>query len=360
MKKKISSLVLVLLLLASLAACGGKDSAPADGGSSAPNETVDDAGAAAESYHLNVAYSPSLCQAPLHVAVEKGFFAAEGIDAENVQVDAAHVQEAVGAGQIDAGFGLIGKFLQPLENGLPIQFTAGIHTGCIKIIAPADSGIRDIADLRGKRIGVSGLAGAETIISKRALASVGISVDEKNPEVEFVVFTSTDLGQALQNGAIDVIAIGDPNASQFQREYGLNVILDTSVTEPFAGEYCCASFVSNKLAEEHPDIAAAFTRAILKASAWVDEHPQEAAQIQIDNNYVTGDVDFNTSLLQHYNYIPSVQGGYDAIQTNVQQLTDIGLLKEGTDAKAFTDQCYTFFDDVPDSYSLAESAAPLD
>lgn len=48
-------------------------------------------------YHLRIAYSPALCQAPLHIAVEKGFFEAEGIKPENVQFDAAHVQEALRA-----------------------------------------------------------------------------------------------------------------------------------------------------------------------------------------------------------------------------------------------------------------------
>lgn len=365
MKKKIYALLLTFALLVSLAACGGNNAASAPETADPAANSVSDTSAQpdgsaeqSELFHLKIAYSPSICQAPLHIAVEKGFFEAEGIDAENIQVDAAHVQEAVGAEQVDVGFGLIGKFLQPLENGLPIQFTAGIHTGCIKIIAPADSGISSIVDLKGKRIGVSGLAGAETVIAKRALAAEGISVDEKAPDVEFVVFSKNDLGQALQNGVIDVISIGDPTASQFQQEYGLNVILDTSATEPYASEYCCASFVSNKLAQEHPEIAAAFTRAILKASVWVDQNPKEAAQIQIDKNYVTGDVDFNASLLEHYSYIPSVQGGYEAIQTSVQQLTDIGLLKSGTDAKAFTDNCYTFFDNVPDTYSVEESAAP--
>lgn len=288
--------------------------------------------------------------------MEKGFFEDEGIDAENIQVDAAHVQEAIGADQVDAGFGLIGKFLQPVENGLAIKFTAGIHTGCIKIIAPKDSGINSVKDLKGKKIGVSGLAGAETIIAKRVLTDAGISFDEKNPEAEFVVFSKNDLGQALENGAIDAIAINDPTAAQFVQEYDLNVLIDTATTEKFADEYCCTSFVSSKLAEEHPDIAAAFTRAILKASVYVEEHPKETAQIQLDNDYVTGDVDFNANLLKSYNYIPSVQGGYDAIKLSVQQLSQIGILKEDTDAKKFTDNVYVFYDDVPDSYTAEDIA----
>ncbi|MBQ1311560.1 MAG: ABC transporter substrate-binding protein, partial [Blautia sp.] len=283
----------------------------------------------------------------------------EGIEAENIQVEAAHVMEAAGADQVEAGFGLIGKFLLPIENGLNIKFTAGIHTGCTKLLAPADSEIQSVADLRGKRIGVTGLAGAETIVTKRALAKEGISFAVENPEVEFLVFSSSDLGQALQNGAVDAIALGDPNASQFEREYGLNAIIDTAASEGFKDEYCCGAWVTEKVAQEHPEVAAAFTRAVLRASVWVDEHPEETAQLQIEKNYVAGDPAFNASVLSSYNYIPSVQGGYDAINLSVAQLTDIGVLKEGTVAKEFADGSYLFFDDVPDSYTSEEVAATL-
>ena len=308
-----------------------------------------------EPFHLKIAYSPSLCQAPLHLAVELGFFEQEGIDPENIQVEAAHVMEAAGAGQVDAGFGLIGKFLLPIENGLNIKFTAGIHTGCIKLLAPADSGIQSVADLKGKKIGVTGLAGAETIVTKRALAAEGISFDIQNPEVEFLVFAGSDLGQALQNGAIDVIALGDPNASQYEKEYGLVAVIDSAVSEQFKDEYCCGAWVTTKVAEEHPEVAAAFTRAVLRAAVWVNEHPEETAQLQIDRNYVAGDPEFNASVLSGYNYMPSVQGGYDAINLSVAQLTDIGILKEGTVAKDFADASYLFFDDVPDTYSPEEA-----
>lgn len=311
-------------------------------------------------YHLKLGYSPSLCQSPLHIAVEKGFFAAEGIDAENVQVAAAHIQEAVGAGQVEAGFGLIGKFLQPVENGLGIQFTAGIHTGCTRVLVPADSDIKDVAGLRGKRIGVTGLASADIIIVKRALAAEKISVDMRDGEVEFVVFPINDLPLALKNGAVDVIALGDPFAAQAAEEFGLKTLIDTAETAPFGDEYCCAVFVTNKLAKERPDVAAAFTRAALKASVWINEHPEETAKIQLEKKYVAGEQEFNASIIKHYNYVPSVQGGYDAIKLSVQQLADIGVLKPGTDAKKFTDNCFTFFDDVPDTYTVEESKAPID
>ena len=97
-------------LVFTLAACGNQS------GDTSAAPSSDSSSGDSGLYHLRIAYSPSLCQAPLHIAVEKGFFEAEGIEPENIQIDAAHVQEAIGADQVDVGFGLIGKFLQPVEN----------------------------------------------------------------------------------------------------------------------------------------------------------------------------------------------------------------------------------------------------
>lgn len=313
-------------------------------------------GSAKKNNHLKIAYSPSLCHIPLHIAVEKGFFKAEGIEAENIQVDAAHVQEAIGANQVDLGSGLISKFMQPVENGLPIKFVAGVHTGCIKVLAPKDSPVTSIEQLKGKKVGVPGLADAATLILKRALTAKGLSVDEKKPDVEFVVFSRNDLPQVLANGTVDVIALNDPGASIAADKLGLSTILDTATTAPFNDEYCCAIFITNKLAQENPELAAAATRAVLKASAWIKAHPEEAAKIQLDKKYVAGNLEQNVKILKTYNYKPSVQGGYDAIKRNIEQLSAIGIIKKGTDAKAFTDKVYLFQKGVPDSYSEKEVA----
>lgn len=148
--------------------------------------------------------------------------------------------------------GLIGKMLQPLENGLPIKFTTGIHTGCTKLLVPGDSDIKSIADLKGKKIGVPGLADAATVVSKRSLSAAGIGVTDQNMEVEFSVYSRNDLAQALQNGAVDAIALGDPAASIAEEQYCLTALIDTATDPEYKDEYCCAAFVTSKLAEENP------------------------------------------------------------------------------------------------------------
>ena len=341
--------ILAAALTLSLSACGGSNSS-AD--ASAAADSASDNGVT----HLRLAYHGSLCGAPLYIAQENGFFADENLEVEQVTVDAAHVAEAVGSDQVDVGMGLIGKMLQPLENGLPIKFTTGVHTGCIKLLVPADSGIKTVTDLKGKNIGVPGLADAGTVVTKRSLHAAGIDASESSSEVTFTVFSRNDLAQALQNKAVDAIVLGDPQASITQEQYGLTALIDTATDPDYKDEYCCAAFVTNKLAEENPKAAAAFTRALQKASQWVQENPDEAAKIIVDKKYVSGDADFCAQVLKSYNYKPSVQGGYDALKLSAEQLTEIGILKEGTDAKTFADNAYIFFDDVPDAPESDASA----
>ena len=160
---RVTSGLLAAALTLSLTACGGSSS------NSDASAAADSADSGAT--HLRLIYSPSLCAAPMYIAIENGYFEDEGLDIEQVTVDAAHVSEAIGADQVDVGMGLIGKMLQPLENGLPIKFTTGIHTGCTKLLVPGDSDIKSIADLKGKKIGVPGLADAATVVSKRSLSA---------------------------------------------------------------------------------------------------------------------------------------------------------------------------------------------
>ncbi len=325
---RVASGLLAAALTLSLTACGGSSS------NSDASAAADSADSGAT--HLRLIYSPSLCAAPMYIAIENGYFEDEGLDIEQVTVDAAHVSEAIGADQVDVGMGLIGKMLQPLENGLPIKFTTGLHTGCTKLLVPGGSNI-------------PGLADAATVVSKRSLSAAGIGVTDQNMEVEFSVYSRNDLAQALQNGAVDAIALGDPAASIAEEQYGLTALIDTATDPEYKDEYCCAAFVTSKLAEENPKAAAAFTRAVQKASQWVQENPDETAKIITEKEYVSGDADFCAQILKTYNYKPSVQGGYDALKQNAEELTQIGVLKEGTDATKFADNAYIFFDDVPDA-----------
>ena len=299
----------------------------------------------------------SLCGAPVHVAWKLGLFDEElakiGQKAEYVQVveGGATLAEMIASGKVDAGYGLYATQLQAIENGLPISFTSGIHIGCTKYYVRADSDIQSVADLRGKTIGVPGLADSAVMNLKRKLLDVGIGVTAANNEVEFIAYASADLAIALNNGAVDVIGAHDPVATKGELAYGFRKILDTGTDEKFVKEYCCQQFVTHKLLKENPEGAAAITRALQKAAACVEAEPRVVAQLQIENDLVAGDLDFNTALLDEINYQPSRSLGKKTFDSAARQLQQAGVLKAETDIEKLIEQGYIELFGVPDGYT---------
>ncbi|MBP5492198.1 MAG: ABC transporter substrate-binding protein [Clostridiales bacterium] len=295
----------------------------------------------------------SLCLAPLHIAIDNGYFEEEfkaaGVTWRVEEIDLGNISELVASNKIDASTQLAGAMIPQIDNGLEITFTAGLHTGCTKYYTKEGSGIESVADLKGKKIGVPGIGDSSVIALKRLLYDNGIGVTTENLEVEWVVYGLTDLPLALENGAVDVVALHDPVAYSAEQEYGFKKILDLSTDEKFKNEYCCMAFVTTKLAKENPKAAAAYTRAMLKASAFVQANPEEAAKIQIEHNQCSGDPEINAELLASYNYGPSVSIAKETITNAASELVRIGELK-ADDPSVFVDKAFTAFDGVPDSF----------
>ncbi|MBQ8515436.1 MAG: ABC transporter substrate-binding protein [Ruminococcus sp.] len=300
----------------------------------------------------------SLCLAPLHIAADNGYFEEEfndaGIQYELVEIDMQQTADLVASGQIDACVGLAGSLIPQVDSGLEITFTAGLHTGCTKYYVSADSDIDDLSDLKGKKIGVPGMSDSSVVALKRKLADLGIGVSTNNMEIELVVYNLTDLPLALANGAVDAVALHDPVAASAEAEYGFTKILDLTEDEKFKDEYCCAAFVTTSAASEHPEAAAAYTRALMKASAYVQAEPENTAKLQIENEQCSGDLENNAKLLASYNYQPSVSVMEETFRNACTDLLAIGDLQEGRDIEEFTSEHTVEFEGVPDSYIYNE------
>lgn len=340
-KKAKAALVLAILACSvAFAGCGTANKPAESKAASAPAAT-----------NMRVAYSPSLCEASTVVAYEKGFFKEEGINAEMINIQGANENEALGSNKVDGMQTLVSKIIQPLQNGLPVKLTAGLHTGCVRVVTRPDSGINSVKDLKGKRIGVSGLADTAAVITQRALHMNNIGVTPDNMQVEFVVVDRNSLPEVLKSGQVDAIAMTDPVGAIAEKQYGFKAILDTAKSPEFKDEYCCSAILTTKFIEEHPDLAKGYTRAIMKGALYVSKHPEEVAQLLHDKQYVSGDVAQNAELLKSYNFIPSVKGGYEAIERATEQLGDIGIVKQ-ENPKELADKSFQYFDGLEDTPSL--------
>ncbi len=285
---------------------------------------------------IKVLYSSGLCGIPLHIAKQLEFFEAEGLvegeDYEYVTSSLSGV-EMLTTGQADVSFGLVAAMLAPLDNGLEAKTVLGIHTGCILLLAGTDTGISSVSELKGKKIGVQQLASSAHIVAQRVLASEGIGSTVENMEVEFITYGKDDLPIALKEGAVDAIAIGDPQATILINE-GAGVELFNSATDDLLkDEYCCSLWVRNEALEKHPDEVTKVVTAIQKASAWVDQNTDLAAKIQLDNEWLVGDLEIDRQVLKTYKYLPSVSGVETALTRNILEMKELGLIRKDTNAE---------------------------
>src|SRR6188474_2481517 len=103
-----------------------------------------------DSNKVRVGYIGITCEAPIFTAVEKGFFKEEGLEVELVRCQWATYKDALALGRFDVTHHLVMYFLKPIEQGLDVKFTGGIHRGCLRVQAGTKGNIQSIKDLKGK------------------------------------------------------------------------------------------------------------------------------------------------------------------------------------------------------------------
>ncbi len=315
----------------------------------AKETSATDAGTKADP--IKILYGAGLCGIPIHIAKQLQFFEAEGlkegVDYTYVTSSTSGV-EMLSTKQADVSFGLVAAMLAPLDNGLEAKTVLGVHTGCIQILAGKDSGISDVKGLKSKKIGIEALASSPHIVTQRALASEGIGSTGDNMQVEFVVFPKADLPIALKEGKVDAIAIGDPQASILVKDGDGISLFNSATSDLLKDEYCCALWARNEIIDKQPERLAKIVTAIQKASVWIDQNKDLAAEIQLDNEWVVGELDVDQHTLKDYKYLPSVSGVQAALARNIKDMKDLGLIRKDTDADTLAKNSFAELEGVAD------------
>lgn len=296
---------------------------------------------------IKVGYMGITCEAPLFVAMENGFFKDERLAVEMVKVEWSQFKDVLGLGKVHIGHQPVMMFLKPIEEGLDVKMTAGVHRGCLRVQSAINGPIKKVEDLRGKRIGVPGMGTPPFIFANRVLGRYKI---DPRTEIEWRVFPSGELGLALQKGEVDAVATSEPIGSLLMAEGKVQNVADLGVDPPYADEYCCSIMINGPYLAANRDACAAVTRAILKGAKWVETNPRAAAHLSIEKGYLASNPELNAQALGALRYIPSVSGGRDAIRTAAQDMMAVGMLKPNTDIAEVTKRIYVEFEGVTDQW----------
>jgi NitT/TauT family transport system substrate-binding protein len=173
---------------------------------------------------VKVTILPYISYAPFFIAQEEGYFTEQGLNVEFVEFDrTAEIIPALANGKLDvaAGLATIGTFNVIAQDGR-IRYVADkgneAPEGCIYTTLMARNELLDSgelaapADLRGKRIALSGGSSAEyylDVILKRA----GLSTDD----VEIVEAPLPARLEGMINDQLDLAAVSEPWATRIEQ-----------------------------------------------------------------------------------------------------------------------------------------------
>src|SRR5213596_3110416 len=294
---------------------------------------------------VRVGYIGLTCEAPIFTAVEKGFFKEEGLDVALVKCQWANYKDVLALGGFDITHHLVMYFLKPIEQGLDVKFTGGIHRGCLRVQAAKNGSVNSITDLRGKRIGVPGMGTPPFIFANRVLGAHGIDAAK---EITWLVFPAGELGLALDKGEVDAVADSEPIGSLLLADGKVRNVADQAVDDPYKDEYCCAVLVNGKFLGKNPKAAAAATRALLKAAKWVETNPAAAARLSVEKKYLASNPELNTVAISHLRYVPSVSGAEAAVKSAATEMKRTGMISLTTDLDDLARRAFAHLDGVSD------------
>lgn len=139
--------------------------------------------------------------APVITAQTKGFFEAEGLEVELIEpADPAMPPKLVAAGQGDIAISYQPTLHAQIEEGLPLKRIGTlVETPLNSLIVLKDGPIKELKDLKGKKIGFS-VSGFEDAMLGQMLRSVDLTVED----VE-LINVNFALSPSLMSGQVDAV-----------------------------------------------------------------------------------------------------------------------------------------------------------
>jgi NitT/TauT family transport system substrate-binding protein len=257
--KKIFYVILALTL--SLAACTG----------SAGKPNAD----AVRKINLPMGYIPNIQYAPFYVAVEKGYFAKEGIEIEfdySFETDGVAL---VGAGELPFAVASGEQVLLARSQGLPVVYAfAWYRQYPVSIISAPELNIKEPADLRGHTIALPGLFGANYIGLQAVLFSAGLTAADVN--LEPIGFNQVEAFVSKQQNIIVGYTANEPIVLKAQG-FDANELRVADYAQLTAN-----GVVTNEMTiKEEPDLIRKMARALAHGIADTIANPDEAYRISV-------------------------------------------------------------------------------
>ena len=254
-------LALILLSTVLLAACGGDEDA--------------------DKVSLALDWFPNSNHAGFYMALEKGYYDDEGLDVRIfVPANPEDVLKTVAAGRDDFGVSYQAQVLRARGEGVPVKAIAAmVQHPLNSVMVLEDSGITRPSELKGKKVGVTGIPFEESLFSAM-LAYDGISMDDVT-----LINVGYDLSPSLISEKVDAIVGAYWTYESIVMEmagYPVRILRMEEWGVPDFYELVLVA--SEDTVSNDPDVVQRFLRATAKGFVDAIGDPEEAVDVLVDAN----------------------------------------------------------------------------
>ncbi len=260
---------------------------------------------------VRFAYQDRVADAASIIAVERAFFAEEGLNVKPLVFSSGPAcSETLLSGSADIGtMGDTTSIIAVTRAPTKIIASHGGGEHRHRIIVAADSPIRTHSDLVGRRLAVK--KGTSTYGGLLAWAE---SVDLDLSEVKVTEMRPTDMADALLSGAVDaIVAVEERGGRELATLGGLG------------NSYPILLVARDEFLDSHPEAAASFLRALLRAASFIEEHPEEACQIVAAKTGLSPSA-AQRAMGHHYYHVQVDQTTLSSLEQTARFLADQGII----------------------------------
>ena len=293
MKKKITGLIMALLITGGLTACGTAagevkaEAAVTDTRTEAETETAASETAATDTDEGNERISFNYIinnigsVHTIDIALEEGFFDEAGIDVNTVGIADGGVAciEAIVTGNADFAIGGIPAYINAILGQAPIKvFYGGPAIAHEKdpgyqMLVRKDSGINGPEDLKGKTIAVAALGAWYEYFTRLYLEKGGLTVDDVN----LTVVPGGQHLEVLLSGQADATVDWTPIADAALENDEIKAV--TNLYEVMGEDKVnngWGTITNTKILESRPEDVKRLTAVLVKTDEWIEANPEAA------------------------------------------------------------------------------------